>query len=129
MDNDQWRNSEGFFGPDRCMFGATLTEDDWKPDQMESSYCERYKCVFRNNGCVAYDTIMNPDPGNQLERVEDGNEIADQDGEPFDPMSMAVEDIPLPDPPQHQVDQFEEELLRNYNNINTINIGVREDGE
>jgi hypothetical protein len=136
MDNDQWRNSEGFYQPDRCMYGNKLYEENWQADQMESSYCETYECTFRNNGCSAYSSVMNPDPGNQL--GEESNESSDdswmdphhgndeepnQDGEVIDEV--------IPDritPSEEGMSELERQLLRNYSNVNTINIGVREDG-
>jgi hypothetical protein len=57
---------------ENCTYAQIL--QDSQPAQDES-YCDRYECILRND-CLAYQAMYNPP-----ETIDDGGELADQDGE------------------------------------------------
>ena len=107
MLTDVWR-STGNMDPahrmDNCKYADYQNVQfmsDLDLPSKEESYCDRYECVLRS-GCQSYKSIYEP------ETIEDGNELADQDGEtPFGPELNRL---------------TEAEILEMYQGVNTVDI-------
>tara|TARA_R110002050_G_scaffold76756_10_gene164175 strand:- start:1461 stop:2798 length:1338 start_codon:yes stop_codon:yes gene_type:complete len=102
MDNETWRSAGNRVDSDgdNCRYGNNT---DFSVLNATETYCDRYECVLRTT-CGMYRAAYEPTPDIAIEVVDDGGELADQDGE-------------------RQYTLNEAELLRMYEGVSTINIG------
>jgi len=102
MQTEVWESAGNMTNTHRmtdCRYANVLNQE--QPD-METSYCERYNCVLRNS-CPSYRDLYLP-----TEEIDDGGELADQDGEtPFGPELNRL---------------TEAEILEMYQGVNTVDI-------